>query len=309
MAYQGYLARAAYGEPAPARACNNRKIPDPDPVPPRALTPRRIWKCTPERAFGVTDPTGVLTRAVARAVEMLDNTIAELVNTRREVCQNGAAPAFPLLGDMTICWLRNRLGVCVDDIRVWTNGTFVSGSVAEVIRRLVRVRNLLASNVIRYICRPRPCTVARCDTGVFAYVCDLQRVTPPRIIRLCEAFWVCPDCPSPEVHAEFQAQTLIHEASHLTHDTSDDPGSTIGVAECLSQLVAVSNGSPIDEAFARDCVQSRRCGPPGDCPGVEFVRLGFAAPPKIQSIRTVFNPRRAVRLKGRLSKWIKRRVS
>jgi hypothetical protein len=294
MAYQGYLANNAYGEPpSTPRTCDNRRIPERATA--RAVTPSKI-SCANRTVFGVADPVGVVSRAVARALEMLDNTIGELVNARSAVCA-GATPAWPLLGDITADWLRNRLGVCIDDIRVWTAGTFVNRSVAEVIRRLMRVRNLIASNGIRYVC-----SGPLCSPSDWAYVLidPTCRQTPASIVRLCRAFWVPEHGVDPNDHAEFQAQTIIHEASHLYHCTVDVRGSTIGVAECLAQFVAATNGSPIDPAFAARCVATNRCGRAGA--GVSGISgFGAAAPASTRVLKTVFRPRNAIRLRGRLA--------
>jgi hypothetical protein len=307
--------KRSLGEPQPAsRTCENRDIPNLNPGTPRTLTNRRILNCTPARVFGVADHTEVLRRAVARAVELLDNTINELTNARREVC-NGATPAWPLLGDLTLCWLR-RMGVCVDDIRVWTAGSIPARptspkTVAEVIRRLIRPRNLIASNIIRYSCGPIPSDCTPCDDKTWAFVCN-GSMTPRTIIRLCQLFWKRRTSPDPALdkkleglHPEFQALTIIHEASHLTHDNAVERGHTIGVPECLTQLVSVSNGIPIDRTFASLCRQSRTCGPPDHC-AEELAGLSAPAGGGKHALRTVFDPRRAVQLKGRLSKWIKR---
>jgi hypothetical protein len=314
MAYQRNVANATYGEPPPTpRTCDSRSIPQSGAI--EALTARRV-ACTQPNAFGVADPFGVISRAVARAVEMLDNTISELVNARNAVCA-GAAPAWPLLGDITAAWLRNRLGVCIDDNRVWTAGTFVNRSVAEVIRRLVRVRNLIASNIIRYSCSSPSC---RPDLWAFVIVDDAAGNclpgTPQMLIRLCRAFWV-PAVRAdgtqvdPNVHAEFQAQTIIHEASHLTHCTEDRRGHTIGAAECLTQFVAATNGSPIDCNFANRCARTSRCGgaaaggPEDPCVGVAAATqpaaagLGLTAPTTVRILGTIFRTQSAIRLKGR----------
>ena len=81
---------------------------------------------------------------------------------RNAVC-GGTTAAWPLLGGITLDWLRNRLGVCIDDFR--TAGTLVNRSVTEVIRRLMRVRNLIASNVITYVCNS-----PECDQYTWVYV-------------------------------------------------------------------------------------------------------------------------------------------
>lgn len=312
------IKRSFLGEPQPApRVCDNGKIPRLAPAIPLALTDRRILNCSPGRVFGVADHAKVLRRAVARAVELLDNTINELNNARREVC-NGATPAWPLLGDPTLCWLR-RMGVCVDDIRVWTAGSIPARptspkTVAEVIRRLIRPRNLIASNVIRYSCGPIPSDCGSCDQNTWAFVC-IGPVTPRTIIRLCRLFWERRRSDDPIedkrlelLHPEFQALTIIHEASHLTHDNRVEIGSTIGVPECLAQLVAVSNGIPIDRTFSANCRQSGACGSPSEC-HEDVAGLGSLAAGGTRIVRTVFDPQRAVQLKGRLSKWIKPRTT
>lgn len=245
------------GEPQPTPwAYDNRGIPARGAV--QAFTARRV-ACTQYNAFGVTDPFGVVSRAVARALEMLDHTIGELVNARNAVCA-GSMPAWPLLGDITLDWLRNRLGVCIDDIRAWTAGTFVNRSVAEVIRRLVRVRNLIGSNLIRFSCSSPHCQP---DFWAFVGVRDAAGNclpgTPQMLVRLCRRFWIPQPGVDPQVHAEFQAQVIIHEASHLAHCTRDPTGSTIGVAECLRQFVAATNGSPLYRGFEIRCPVTDRC--------------------------------------------------
>jgi hypothetical protein len=314
---QRYLPNQRYGEPPPApRVCDNvPPIPVIGPVTPFAANKLHCAKTV----FGETNPVGVVRAAVVRALEMLDNTIGELVNARTRVCQ-GEAPAWPLLGDITLEWLRERLSVCVDDIRVWTADTRVNGSVAEVIRRLVRVRNLIASNHIRYVCGGRcdPADPASgCVAGDWAFICQpvpCPTGSTPHIVHLCRDFWVPGTNPDgtpvdPLVHAEFQARAIIHEASHLYHCTSDRGGRTVGVAECLSQFVAATNGSPIDCNFRDRCMRTTVCGAsaagPDPCDPVVAAaqqkpgRLGFAGPGSFRIIRTAFRPQTAIRLKGR----------
>jgi hypothetical protein len=232
---------------------------------------------------------------------MLNNTITEVINGRNAVCQ-GFAPGT-VVRPLTLQWL-NRLGVCVNDIRVWTAGTFVNRSVAEVIRRLVRVRNLIASNSLRYICGGE-----FCGSETWAYVFpydnngDCLPGTPPLEVHLCPRFFNPGQDPLTHtrvpdaVHHEFQAQTIIHEASHLTHCTVDKVGYTIGVAECLSMFVAVTNGSPLDPVFLSRCTTSRCASIPAPAGGV--AGLGAAGPNSKRVARTVFHPERAVRTDGR----------
>lgn len=286
--------------PPTPRVCDNRSIPIGRPITP--FTPNRVGCASV--VFGVTDPIGVIRGAIARALEMLDNTIGELVDARSRVC-HGETPAWPLLGDTTLCWLRNGLSVNIDNIRVWTAGTFVNRSVAEVIRRLVQVRNLIASNGMRYVCggRCNPADPASgCVPGDWAFVCipdPCPAGTVPAIVHLCRNFWVLATGVDPKVHADFQAQTIIHEASHLYHCTSDLRGSTIGVAECLAQFVAATNGSPLDPNFSGRCVGAARCVPAGAAGQPGISGLGFAGLGAIRIVRTRFRPQKAIRLKGR----------
>lgn len=269
MAYPRYFAGAYFGEPAVTpRTCNHKSIPTL--ISTKPFTISKVYgTCAKRTPFGVANPGTVIAAAVTRAIEMLDNTINELVNARTAVCA-GQAPAWPLLGDITLEWLKTRLGVCIDDISVWTAGTFVNRSVAEVIRRLTRVRNLIASNVLTYVCHG-----PQCDSDDWAYVLldPTCKRTEPTIIRLCKNFWVT--TVDPKIHAEFQAQTILHEASHLYHCTSDARGSTIGVAECLAQFVAATNGSSLDPNFEARCAVTNRCG--AVAVAAMPVTLGFGA--------------------------------
>jgi hypothetical protein len=298
MRYAGYFGYGGFGEPAPL-VCNNARIPPLATI--RPFTNNKIFgTCQSRGVFGITDPGAVIRAAVTRALEMLDHTIGDLVNARTRVCA-GEAPAS-VLDAVTLDFLRNRLSVCVDDIRVWTAGTFVNRSVAEVIRRLTRVRNLIASNVITYVCNG-----PECESGDWAYVLidpTCQR-TEPTIVRLCRLFWIPATGVSAADHAEFQAQVIIHEASHLYHCTADATGSTIGVAECMRQFVAANNGSPQDADFATRCPGSTRCAPaPGGVSGLSgygysggYGGFGFAAPPRLRKLSTVIRSQNAVRLK------------
>jgi hypothetical protein len=227
----------------------------------------------PKPVFGVADPEAVIRNAAARAVEMLNNTIQELVKARSAVCA-GSPPAWPTLSDIAGRWLKFCLSVPIDNIGAWTAGTFSNGSVAEVVRRLIRVRNLIASNEIRYVCGDAPCCrnhqgqcAADCHRAtVWAWVCipdNCASQTPRAIIHLCKCFWLPGDKYGGHqgekydaaTHAEFQAQAIIHETSHLTHCTRDFPPPlrTIGGAQCLALFVAATNNSPIHPCYLKHC--------------------------------------------------------
>jgi hypothetical protein len=208
----------------------------------------------------------ILRRTIKDAVEMLNNTIGELVRAREAACR-GEPLGWPALSDLTACWLKYRLGVCIDDPLAWTKGAFrksqaESPSVAEVIRRLAVPRNLLASNQITYICEPA------CDEGTNAFTIVRQNGvcirTPERVIHLCPTFWS-------DAHAPFREQTIIHEAVHLTHCASHQsppPGpqhnieraTGIGWPECLAQFVVATNGKRLDRGQRTRCAFSKKCG-------------------------------------------------
>src|SRR5262249_55664145 len=146
------------------------------------------------------DAFQILRTTVKRAVQMLDNTIGELVRAREAACR-GEPLGWPALGDLTACWLKYRLGVCIDDLSVWTRGAFRKSeteppSMAEVIRRLVVPRNLLATNQITYVCG------GACGPHDNAFVnipADCLHQTPDRVIHLCPPFWT-------DAHTPFREQ-------------------------------------------------------------------------------------------------------
>jgi hypothetical protein len=101
------------------------------------------------------------------------------------------------------------------------------------------------------------------------------------LIRLCKRFWV----PAlrrkgtpvpPDVHAEFQAQTIIHEASHLTDCDLNERDHSIAVPECLAQFVAATNGSWLDPNFVKRCIGTKPCRQPPA--GVEVFERELSGP-------------------------------
>jgi peptidoglycan hydrolase-like protein with peptidoglycan-binding domain len=243
--------------PPPAytpRNCNNDKLPSPSAVN-RALDGGRV-QC-PTRA----NAQRMLVPIIKKAVAMLDHTIAELTHARESACR-GEPLGYPNLREVTACWLKYKLGVCIDDPAAWTAGTFSSRSVAEVIRRLVRPRDLLASNEIVYICEP---TCKKPTTIAWTHVAHKDKDgkwhcipgTPDRKIHLCPPFWTGAQAP-------FRALTIIHEAVHLTHcapgDEDEQTGVSIGSPECLAQFVAATNLQDLDPEFVTNCGFTNRCG-------------------------------------------------
>lgn len=232
---------------ASGSACNDTGLPQPKPG--RSGVSATKIKC-PSRG----DVQRILNSVVSNAVQMLDNTIAELTNARKAACQ-GKPLGWPLLHDITACWLQFKLGVCIEDRASWTAGTFQSGSVAEVIRRLVRPRDLLAGNEILFVCEDN------CGELEVAWT-EAHRGkkcipgTPERTIHLCPLFWGVDVAP-------FREQVIIHEASHLAHcgEHRNPPfGVSIGEPYCLAEFVLATNGKPVNPRNKGFCGFTSRCG-------------------------------------------------
>ena len=182
-------------------ACDNRNLPA-QKVVRKDLSLQRLQCPTRAEAFNILK--GVITNAV----EWMDNTISELVYAREAACRGEVLEARHLK-PVTACWLKYKLGVCIDDPSVWTKGTFENKTVAEVIRRLVRPRDLLANNEITYVCDPA-CQGNAWTHPRFEETGKCIPGTPDRVINLCPDFWKTG-------HAPYREQTIIHEAVHLTH--------------------------------------------------------------------------------------------
>lgn len=201
----------------------------------------------------------ILRPVIQRSIGMMDNTIAELVRAREAACR-GEPLGWPTIGDLTACWLKYRLGVCIDDLAAWTKGAFRKSlseptSVAEIIRRLTVPRNLLATNQIRYVCEAACARDPNAFVRVRNAAGDCIR-TPERIIHLCPPFWDA-------AHAPFREQTIIHEAVHLTHCAphgNTERATGIGWPECLAQFVIATNNKPLDPGQRTRCGFSKRCG-------------------------------------------------
>jgi hypothetical protein len=268
MSYLCDVPEPVLGEPPVATATGPSQAPQCEAIPEKyklrdakVLTGGFVNCPIPANAFQILRTT------VRRAVEMLDNTIGELVRAREAACR-GEPLGWPALGDVTACWLKYRLGVCIDDRSVWIKGAFRKSvteppSVAEIIRRLVVPRNLLATNQITYICEPAGAPgCAPNEHGEVANAFTRVRIggvclqTPERIIHLCPPFWT-------NAHAPFREQTIIHEAVHLTHCAphgTTERATGIGWPECLAQFVVASNGKRLDPGQSIRCGFTKRCG-------------------------------------------------
>jgi hypothetical protein len=224
----------------------------------------------------------MLQRVVAEAVKMLDTTINELMRARDAACLG--APLRSLgLDPVMACWLKYKLSVCIEDPSVWTDPstsvTATKKTVAEVIRRLMRPRDELATNQIAYICK------AKCKkAGGIAYVRvrddagNCLTGTPREIVHLCPAFWS-------DAMAPYREQAIIHEAVHLTHCAGGIEDRriavTIGSPTCVAQFVAATNGKKLDPFEGFPCGTTNRCGAiPADMPENCGAALGAPSLPQ-----------------------------
>ena len=206
------------------------------------------------KAMGTTDPVGKLEAISKRAWEMLNNTITELTKIKARVAA-GDPPAWPLIGDLVGWALQTRMLMKVDDPKSWTgSGTRNAGL---IIRWLTNVRDLIASNDLWYTC----IDPNNCSSSTWAWVFTNNAANKAaglnlHRIHLCRRFWQAKAGVSAADHFEFQAQTIIHEVSHIYYNTKDS-GLGPGAAECISQFVADANGSPIDPDFATRCGKAK----------------------------------------------------
>jgi len=225
-------------------------------MPTRLVSPAKVTCATTNKtypifkAMGTTDPVGKLESISRRAWEMLNNTINELTKIKGRIAA-GDPPAWPLIGDLIGWALQTRMLMKVDDPKSWTgSGTRNAGL---IIRWLTNIRDLIGSGDLWFTCiDPNGCSsstwawVFSNNAAARAAGLNLHR------IHLCRRFWQAAAGVSAADHFEFQAQTIIHEVSHIYYNT-EDSGLGPGAAECISQFVADANGSPIDPLFATRC--------------------------------------------------------
>jgi len=257
------------GGAAPGLACEGAVLKAAGPA--QAVFERKIECKAPPNAVSE------IRKAVKTAVGMLDKTITELTQAREAVCRGEAHGLQPV----TACWLKYKLGVCIDKQETWTKPGVRKNqkepiSIAEVIRRLVRPRDELATNQIKYACGDycaSPSTWAKVNAADKDNKCFAR---PEETIFLCKPFWNKESEP-------YRAQTLIHEAVHLTHCAAkEDEGTrvSIGSPECLAQFVAAVSGQPLDPEFLSRCGFTNTCGArPAGTPPRCGAKLGKSSTP------------------------------
>ena len=130
----------------------------------------------------------------------------------------------------------------LERLRHSDNRAAVFRNATIILRWLTNIRKTIAGGYIRYICMGDTCTPG-----------DWARARPGAMyIKLCRQFWFPRAGVDAATQFEFQAQTLIHETSHIYYGT-EDSGAGPGAAECISQFVAVANNGPIDNNFIQRC--------------------------------------------------------
>jgi hypothetical protein len=192
------------------------------------------------KAIGTEDPVAVLDAVCRRAVAMLDNTIAEMTRIRTRVAA-GDPVAYPLVADLLAWSLENRMLMRVRDRAAWTGRG--PRTAEQIVRWLGNVRKTITGGYLKFTCL----AATNCDPTTWAWV-----FTGRYRVFLCRRFWHPKPGVDAATHLEFQAQTIIHEVSHIYYVT-EDRGRGPGHAECISQFVADANGSQIDPDFARFC--------------------------------------------------------
>ena len=199
------------------------------------------------------DPTGVITRANTRAIEMLDRAINQL-QTARTAVRGGAAPVAPAVSDVIRQAVQRRFRMNTGDRNIWTQST--SRTILILIRRLRGARQILADGAMRYTCLGpaavnlksadgRTCAGACCVGSVVACSCGgFSR------ILLCRPFWR--DEAGQVQSLDFQASTLVHEAVHIYFQFIADSGN-VANAHCYEQFVLDLNGLAVPADFVASC--------------------------------------------------------
>ena len=201
------------------------------------------------------DPVGVIRRANARAIELLDNAINQLQTARNSI-RGGAAPAAPVVSNAVRQAFQRRFGMNTGDRNIWTQSS--ARTVLTVIRRLRGARQSLADGWMKYTCLGpaapatvtlngaggRTCTVEGC-AGEVAFTCGgISRIV------LCRPFWR--DDANSVQSLDFQASTLLHETVHIYFAFISDTGNFVN-AHCYEQFVLDLNGLAVPADFVGSC--------------------------------------------------------
>ena len=200
------------------------------------------------------DPVGTITRANARAIQLLDSAINQLQTARARV-RGGAAPTPPAVSAVIRQSLQRRFGMNAGDRALWTST--VARSALTVIRRLRGARQILADGWMKYTCLgpsapatvtlgtgSNTCTVVGCE-GEVAFTCGgISRIV------LCGPFWR--DASNNPQSLDFQATTLLHECVHIYFGFIADSGNFAN-AHCYEQLVMDLNGLAVPANFQASC--------------------------------------------------------
>jgi hypothetical protein len=203
------------------------------------------------------DPLATVQAADARAIELLDNAIEALASTQAQI--RGGEPAaagWPTISDRLGMALRDWFGVTPEDPELWTSSRHVTvrgvPTIALLLFRLRRVREVLAAGGVRYRCLDRPpCPpMSKPNEVVIGAVAfaDSQEYR----IYLCEGFWRFDS-------RDERALTLVHEAFHIYFDAPLHAGRNMWNPFCIEIFVAEAGGVPIPEGYERCCAPGGSC--------------------------------------------------
>ena len=195
----------------------------------RAVSCRRhgLTGGVPGGRISGADAVATIQAADARAIELARR--AELLLFLQRV--TATTPGYVPDPDVDAA-LMNRFGLAV------TNAAD-RPTIAIIELELQRVRELLESGWLRYICRDAGCA------GEWA-----SAIPQDRFIRLCNPFWSAGN-------VNQQGATILHEALHVWWDQIDDQGARpLHNAHCFEQLALDVAGATADilPEFVGACV-------------------------------------------------------
>ncbi len=195
------------------------------------------------------DPVGTVQAADARAIALLDRTIADLAYTRTQI-RDGEPVAWPTIQDSVAAGLRDRFGLDPENREIWTTGRRHTRagdpSIRLLLMRLRGARRLLAGGNIRYECLTSPPCPRMSGPDEVVLGADAFGECYGNTITLCEGFWRA------ERSVNDRARMLIHEAFHLFF-CGTDAGRNMWNAHCIDQFIADVHGITIQEDYEGAC--------------------------------------------------------
>ncbi len=195
------------------------------------------------------DPVAIVRSADARAIQLLDRAIEGIVHARSQVT-NWGTPAWPVVSDALAAAVGNRFGIDPADREVWISTRrhtpLGSPTIALLLYRLRRTREVLAGGRIRYRCLDRPPCPRMSQPGEVVLGAEAFGEYGANLIFLCEGFW------RTNLTDDDRAIILVHEAFHI-YFGGIDRGRNMWNAHCVDQFIADLNDIPIREDYQGAC--------------------------------------------------------